>query len=246
MITLILSFCYAVRAGIECITRTITVIFPIVFIFMTLIILPGAFPLDYSNVLPAFQNVPNKVLASIPGLLACFGGFETLLFYTGFVKKPGKLYKPVIIAMIFITVFYMVIGIICIAAFGDKFSSDMIWPLLEFVRDINFPGLFIERLDGIMLSLWTGTIFACCISLYFVASYSISKVIGTKEQKQYVLPLSVLIYYLALQPDNLAQLYKWGDILFQYILPVMAVLLPVLLLAVAKLRGLGVKNNGKA
>ena len=246
MITLILSFTYVVRAGIECVTRVITVIFPIVFIMMALIIIPGVFPLDFSNVLPVFQNVPAKLIASLPGLMLCFGGFETLLFYSGFVKNPKKLYKSVALAMVFITCFYIAVGVICVAAFGDRFASEMIWPLLEFVRDISLPGLFIERLDGIVLSLWIGAIFACCTSLYYISSYSISKVINTKEQKQFVLPMAVVIYYLALQPDDLAQLYAWGEKMFTYVLPVMAIGIPVVLLAIAKFKKLGVKNNEKA
>jgi spore germination protein len=133
------------------------------------------------------------------------------------------------------------VTIFCIATFGKNATSLFIWPLASYIRSISLPGLFIERLDGVILSIWMLTVFTTIVSAYFIASYSISKVVGTKEQKQYVLPLAIIIYYFALQPDSLAELSEWGAAIFPYTIAIFLYAVPITLLLIAKLRKLGVQ-----
>lgn len=240
MLSLILVCTYIVRGGAECIGRINELIFPILFIPFFIIMMFG-FPLmDFSNLLPVLQTPPEKMLTAVPALLFNFGGIEVALFYIGFMKKPQKAYKPAIIAVLFITLFLVMITVFCIAAFGKTATTYFLWPLVNYIRAISLPGLFIERLDGVILSLWMLTVFTTIVSAYFIVSYSISKVMGTKEQKQYVLPLAILIYYLALQPDSLAELYQWGGRIFPYVISTFLYAVPIILLLIAKLRKLGV------
>jgi spore germination protein len=155
------------------------------------------------------------------------------------MKDPKKAYKPITISVLFITFFFTMIIVFCIAAFGAKSTIKQIWPLVVYIRKISLPGLFIERLDGVILSLWVLTVFTTIVSVFFIVSYSISKVAGTKEQKQYVFPLVIIIYYLALQPSNLAELYEWGNAFFPYAVGAFIYVVPITLLLIAKLRKLG-------
>ena len=62
-----------------------------------------------------------------------------------------------------------------------------------------------------MLAIWLFTVFTTIISIYFVLTYSLSKILNTKEQKQFVLPLVPVIYFIALIPDNIAQAREMPD-----------------------------------
>jgi spore germination protein len=196
--------------------------------------------MDFSNLLPFFQTSPAKLMTGVPQMLFTFGGIEVALFYIGFMKKPKKAYKPAIIAVTFITFFMVVVTVFCIAAFGKNATTNFIWPLVNYIRSISLPGLFIERLDGVILSLWMLTVFSTIVTSYFIVSYSMSKIAGTKEQKEYVLPLAIPIYYFALQPDSLSQLYKWGGLIFPYTITFFLFVTPSILLLISKLRKLGV------
>ncbi len=245
ILSLLLVCTYIVRGGVECIGRINELIFPLLFIPFFLILLPGFNLLHFDNLLPLFQDIPKKLLMALPLTAYNFGGIEIALFYIGFMREPKKAYKPLILAISFITLFFAMITVLCIGAFGVNYVPELIWPLVNYVRAINLPGLFIERLDGIILSLWIMTVFTTLVTLYFVVSYSLSKVFNTREQKQYVLPLVVVIYYLSLQPDSLAQLLKWGDLLFPYATPFFLYIAPLLFLVIAILRKKGVKGDEK-
>lgn len=241
MLSLILVCTYIVRGGAECIGRINELVFPLLFIPFFIILFFG-FPLmDFSNLLPILQTPADKMLTAIPALTFSFGGIELALFYIGFMKHPKKAYKPAVIAVLFITFFLVMVTVFCIAAFGKNATTQFLWPLISYIRAISLPGLFIERLDGIILPLWMLTVFTTIVSSYFIVSYSISKVAGTKEQKQYVLPLAIVIYYFALQPDSLAQLYEWGAVIFPYAIAAFLYGIPVILLLITKMRKLGVR-----
>lgn len=241
MLSLILVCTYIVRGGVECVGRINELIFPILFIPFFIIMFFGYPKMEFSNLLPMFQTPPDKMLAAIPGVIFNFGGIELALFYIGFMRNPKKAYRPAVIAVLFITVFLLVVTLACIATFGKEATTQFLWPLVSYIRSISLPGLFIERLDGVILSLWILTVFTTIVSAYFIVSYSISKVAGTREQKQYVVPLSILIYYFALQPDSLAELYEWGRMIFPYTITAFLYVLPLMLLLIAKIRKLGVR-----
>jgi len=241
ILSLILVCTYIVRGGVECIARVNELLFPILFIPFFIVLMFGFSIMDFSNLLPTLQTPPDKILTAVPGLLFSFGGIELALFYMGFMKNPKKALRPAMFAVLFITLFLVVITVFCIAAFGQNATTQFLWPLVSYFRAISLPGLFIERLDGVILSLWMLTVFTTIVSAYYIAGYSISKVVGTKEQKQYILPLAILIYYFALQPDSLAELYEWGSVIFPYTITVFLYIVPVVLLLIAKLRKLGVR-----
>lgn len=246
MITLIFTCVYVVRGGVECVARIVEFTFPILFIPFILILLPGVRELDASNIFPLFINLPEKFVKMMPTAQHAFFGTEYILFYIGFMRKPQKAYVPVTIALGFSTFFYMIISLIGIMSFGGLKAPKSIWPLLSYIRNINIPGLFIERLDGITLALWVITVFTTIITGYFIVSYSISKILATKEHKQFVLPTMIVIFYLALQADGLAQLYDWGYFIFKYISGIFMYIIPIILLFIAYIRRLGVKKVEKA
>ena len=241
MLSLILVCTYIVRGGVECVARINEVIFPILFIPFFAILIFGFPIMDFSNLLPMMDISSDTVLSAVPAMVFNFGGLELLLFYVGFMKNPRKAYKPAILALLFITFFLVMITAFCIAAFGKNAVTRFLWPLVIYVRSINIPGLFIERLDGLLLSLWILTVFTTIVSAYFIVSYSISRISGTKEQKQYILPLSIVIYYFALQPDGLAELYQWGKFIFPYAIASFLYVVPAAMLLIARLRKLGVR-----
>ncbi|MCQ1529081.1 GerAB/ArcD/ProY family transporter [Lutispora saccharofermentans] len=239
IISLILVCTYAVRGGVECIGRVMELFFPVLFIPLFFILLPGMAGFKMTNMLPVFQDIPSKILLSIPIMSLSFAGYEVLLFYIGFMDKPNKSYLSAPIAMAFITLSYVVITVLCFSVYGENLIKELQWPLLGYVRSINLPGLFIERLDGVMLGIWVFTVFTTMISFYFALTYSLSKIFGASEQKQFVLPMVPLIYYIALIPDNVAQINRYATYVFQYFGRILIFIVPLMLLIIAKLRKKG-------
>jgi len=241
MLSLILVCTYIVRSGVECVARINELIFPILFIPFLILMAFGLPSADFSNLRPFLQASPVRMLSAMPALAINYAGIELALFYIGFMENPKKAYKPAIAAVLFITFFLTIVTALCIAAFGQNMTAYFLWPLMSYIRLISMPGLFVEHLQGIMLSLWMLSVFTNIVSVYFVMSYSISKIAGTKEQKQYVLPLAMVIYYFALQPDSLVSHYELAKAVLPYFIILFLYVVPVILLLIAKLRKLEVK-----
>jgi spore germination protein len=240
---LILVCVYVVRGGVESVARVAEVTFPILFIPFFLVLIPGLPRLDLTNLLPFGNDIGAKFVRMIPHAPHAFRGIEFILFYIGFMERPQKAYKPVTWALVFITFFYTLVSVIGISAFGVKSAAKTIWPLLNYIRNINIPGLFLERLDGVILSIWVITVFTTIILGFYIVTYSASKILNTKEQKQFALPLMIFIYYLALQPASLAELYMWGDWIFKYVNSIFMYIVPIVALLIAAIRRLGVKKS---
>jgi spore germination protein len=240
---LILVCVYVVRGGVESVARVVEITFPILFIPFFLVLIPGLPHMDLTNLLPIGSDIGTKLTRMIPHAPHAFRGIEYILFYIGFMEKPQRAYKPVAWGLIFVTGFYTLVSIIGISASGAKSATKAIWPLILYIRNINIPGLFLERLDGVILSIWVITVFTTIIIGFFIVSYSLSKIINTKEQKQYALPLMMIIYYLALQPAGLAELYEWGDWIFKYVSSIFIYVVPIVVLLIAAIRRLGVRKS---
>lgn len=243
IISLILACTYAVRGGVECIGRAMEFFFPLLVIPLIIMLIPGIGSVDFSNLLPVFHGLSTKIFKALPNMALSFAGYELLLFYVGFMKEPKKAHLSATIGMIFVTIIYLILTILCFGMFGTKLLQQMVWPVLGYVRAINLPGLFIERLDGVMLGIWVFTVYTTMIALYFALTYSLSKIFGTKEQKQYALPMVPIIYFIALIPQNIGQLEKMTTYLFQYFGSILIFVVPILLLIISWIRKKGGTNK---
>ena len=76
----ILACTYAVRGGVECIGRTMELFFPLLFIPLILILLPGIGSVDFSNLLPVFYGLSSKIIKTLPKMALSFAGYELLFF----------------------------------------------------------------------------------------------------------------------------------------------------------------------
>lgn len=243
IISLILACTYAVRGGVECIGRAMEFFFPLLVIPLILVLIPGIGSVDFSNLLPVFHGLSTKILKTLPNMVLSFSGYELLLFYIGFMKEPKKAHLSANLGMIFVIIVYLILTILCFGMFGTKLLQKTVWPVLAYVRAINLPGLFIERLDGVMLGIWVFTVYTTMIALYFVLTYSLSKIFDTKEQKQYALPMVPIIYFIALIPENIGQLEKMTTYLFQYFGSILIFVVPILLLIISLIRKKGGANK---
>lgn len=241
--SIILVCTYAVRGGVECIARAMELFFLLLFIPLILILLPGVVSVDFSNMLPVFHGLSSKILKALPDMALSFAGYELLLFYVGFMKEPKKAHLNASIGMIFVIIIYLILNTLCLGMYGTEALKKIVWPVLDYVRSINLPGLFIERLDGVMLGIWVFTVYTTMIALYFGLTYSLSKVFGTRDHKQYALPAVPVIYFLSLIPENIAQLEKTTTYLFNYLGSILIFAVPILLLLIAWIRKKGGGNK---
>ncbi len=243
-ITFLITLIYLIRSGFEGIVRFYEIIILIMFIPYFIALFTGTANLDYSNLLPAFQTSPKVILIGILQIVFSFMGFEAIFLFIPFVSDKKNMKKTLIIVISIITLIYLISTIIVIASFGKHEIKILIWPLMAYIKSIQVPGAFIEQLEGVIMTIWVLFIFTTLGTMYFSSAFILTRLTKTKEHKIFGVALLPIIYILSLQPDNVAQIYDWLGAFSMYAGTLVVIIIPILLLVIAKIRKKGVKSNG--
>ncbi|AST57631.1 spore gernimation protein [Thermoanaerobacterium thermosaccharolyticum] len=242
MITLLFTSGYIVRYGIEPIARLSEILFPIMVIPTMIILFPAITDIDLSNFLPILRILPLKLLKGILLTAYSFVGFEILYVIFPYIQLENKLKKSINISFFSIIFFYIYVTFYTMGIFGYKETSVQLWPLLTVIKSINFPGFFIENLESLIMGIWTFAVFTSISAFQYAATLSLSKLIKAREHTYLVIPLIPIIYFMALIPDSIVEVYKYASYASNLTL-FFVIILPILMFIAMKLRGKGMKNN---
>lgn len=245
IITMLFTSAYLVRYGLEPIARMSEILFPIIVIPLVLLFLATLADIDMSNFLP-FMRV--SLFQFFKGMLVTaysFVGFEVLYLLFPYVINTDKLKKSVNLAMLSTTLFYMYITFFVIGIFGYKETKEQLWPFLTLIKSINFPVFFIENVEGIVMGIWTFTIFTSIYSFHYFATLTLSKILKTREHSYFVLPVIPIMYFMALVPDSIVTVYKYASYVSKYMSVFFIAILPVILFIILKVKRLGDRDEEK-
>ncbi|WP_053954784.1 GerAB/ArcD/ProY family transporter [Inediibacterium massiliense] len=242
MITLLLTATYLVRSGIESIVRMAQLLFPFVIIFAILITIPVLGELHFSNLLPVFKTPISKIIQAIPITFFSFVGIEMIMVCANFVVDPENIKKDIDLSVLIVAGIYMFIVVVTVSRFGLVETTHIIWPSLELFKTIDLPGAFIENIQIFVIAVWIITVFMTVVPLYFGASLTLSRIFKSKEQNYLVLFLIPFIYFIALIPENIAQLGDYADKFSYYLGTLHMVIIPSILLLLSYIKK---KEGGK-
>ena len=94
-----------------------------------------------------------------------------------------------------------------VGVFGAEETKLLLWPTLELAKTTSLPGNILERLDAAFLAVWVTAVFTTLYSSYFLTIHSMSKLFRLRDHKMFSLFLLPFIFLLAMQPQNIIQLY---------------------------------------
>src|SRR5699024_381503 len=83
------------------------------------------------------------------------------------------------------------------------------WPSLVLTREIGFPGLFIENIDGIVMAIWVIVIFGTMGPAFHFSGTILSSIFRTKQHDYFVIALIPIIYIISILPQNLKEVYTY-------------------------------------
>ncbi|MDD3840268.1 MAG: endospore germination permease [Clostridia bacterium] len=241
MFALLIMSVYICRSGLEAIARLDKVIFPI-FIAISALFLFSIPDMDLSNLLPVFTTSPVQILRGSLDSAFAFLGIETLLLIFPFIDTKQSIEKTVFNSLLMVILFYLYIVVISIARLGVSGSQSYIWPLMTVAKSIDIPGVFIERIEGVIMGLWVFIAFTSLITLHFTSSLTLSKIFKTTEQKGFIVLLVPFIYSIALLPDSIAEVYDYAGFFSKYLGVTASVFIPLFLFLVSLVRGKGGQN----
>ncbi|EOD01685.1 GerAB/ArcD/ProY family transporter [Caldisalinibacter kiritimatiensis] len=233
IITMLLATSYIVRCGVEALTRMALIILPLVLIPLFLLFLALVPEMNLTNIFPVFRFKIIDLIKAIPSVVFSFIGFELILFFSAFVDDQKKSIKYNVISIIIVTLIYILVFFVTILRFGAQEVAHQIWPTLSLMKIIDFPGAFVENVEGIVMALWVLAVFTSLAPVLYATSLILKRLFKLQEHSYFVLPFIPIIYFIALIPDNLAGLYKFMDIFTFYVGSFAAILVPFVLFILA-------------
>lgn len=238
--SLLLIAAYAARNGIEAIGRLAELLFPLIMIPALILFGLVAVDADFSNLLPVFQASPIELVKAVPPSFFTFGGFEFILVFGVFLKDPKKAPKLMTIGIGVVLFVYIFIFGVTVAGFGTDQLAHMIWPTMSIFKTIDFPGLFIENVEGLVMVIWIFLVFMSTAVILLVKTILVGNLLRLRERDFFALPLVPIIYLIALFPQSLAETYEYMGPFSTYSVTFFAFIIPLFIaisLGIRKIRG---------
>ncbi|MDF2883465.1 MAG: spore germination protein [Clostridiaceae bacterium] len=241
----ILAAIYLVSSKVNVLIKFNEAAFWIIFIPTSIIFLFSLYQADFTNLLPVLSEKPINYFTGTIRTINRFEGIEIIFLVLPLLKSRDKIRKTLVNSIFFITIFYTVITLLVIAVFTKEQAKILVWPVITMIKSINIQGAFIERWDGIVLSIWIFFFFTTFTSGYYFSADILKNTFKIRNNKIAVLLLIPFIYATSLYPSNVAE----NEFISNWVLPLLffinVVCIPLLLLIITKIKGKGVENNSK-
>ncbi|WP_051623533.1 GerAB/ArcD/ProY family transporter [Clostridium hydrogeniformans] len=234
LIVTILTASYFISFGRVNIVKFNEIAFWIMFIPMVFILLIIMKEGDFTNVLPIGQVKISNYFSSLFSTLVAFGGFEIIFLFAPIVSDRNKVLKSSVGSMIFTSIFYTVIVIFSLALFTKHEVKNLLWPTITMVNTIDIPGTFVERWEGVIMTLWILFNFSTISNLMFFSSTLLKESFNLQKEVVATTILIPIIYGICLYPENFTDIAMMSEKILRPTVIFMIVILPITLLIVTK------------
>lgn len=234
---------WAVRGGIEVISRisVITVVITFIVDFVTSFLLVNE--MEFTNFLPAFELSMKDfiqgthIMVSIP-----YGELVVFLMIIPYLNKIKQARSSVLLGLIFGAAALLILTIRDIAALGIL-STVMVSPSFEAVRLIDI-GNIITRMELLVAVVLLITVFIkVCVFLY-ASVLGIAQLLQLKTYRPLVLPVGILgVSFTVLIHEHALEQARAADIWPSYAF--LFLLIPIVTLLIGKIRNLPQNQGGE-
>ena len=228
---------YTASKGIETRARVAEILFILIMPLMLLLFICAFFTSDTSNLLPVFTVKPARIITGAARLGYAFTGLECLLLVFPFIQRPKDTRRAVIFAVSAAGAAFLLITLAAIASFGPDGLLTQSAPVLRMMDMLNIPGGFTERQDALMFSFWIITVFAGLNMYVFFSALLVKGLARKGKNGGWVIACATAVFALACLPLDAGAVEVYMDKLYFTFGVFYIFILPVILIAAAKLRG---------
>ncbi|HHV79931.1 MAG TPA: endospore germination permease [Firmicutes bacterium] len=228
---------YAVRNGLEVLSRYIELITPIGLGLMVSLFCLLTTKVKFERLLPVFD----KGLVSIVKGAAMPSGWmgEIVLFsmFIPYLNKPREACRVAVLSILIIGIFMVSVTVGILLVFGPDVSSSWIFPVFMAIRAISIAN-FLERVESVVIGIWVFMGFAKIGVLYYAAVLGSAQWLGLKDYRPLVAPVGIVLLGLAFLCPNIIDLLDFLARAFPpYALIVFELGIPLILLGASLIRG---------
>jgi spore germination protein KB len=237
---------FAIRGGIETISRVDEIILPVRELVVILIIILVLKELKPDNFMPIMgEGVIPILKGSIPATAFPFG--ETILFAMLLpnISNIQKVKKTYVVTILLSGISLTIIVMLTILVLGPLIASRMNFPVQTVIQHINIAG-FLTNLDALGMLIWVSTGFVKIAICYYCTAIGIAQWFRLSDYRSIVTPVGILIliFSISVYQNYVEETSLSSSIWPFYALP-FELLLPLLLLIIAKIRKLDGREKVK-
>lgn len=202
---------YLTSGGLHAMVRLVELFFPLSIIVFLLLIILNVNHFELNNLRPVFHEGWGPIVKSLSVVPFSNLGYESVLLITNFMENPKKAWKAGGLGYAIAMGLYLLMVTMVVGCMSVEEVSRLLWPVVSFAQQIEFPGAFLERFEILFIILWTIKIYMTAASYHFYLVTGISHL--TKKWNKYVvyLPLAAL-FFLSMYPKNYVELGTFDKI----------------------------------
>lgn len=209
VLILVISTVYAISLGGKVIGRINEILFYLLLFDLLIISIPV---LTNGEILYLYPFTEIEFLRVFEGAVHtsyAYSGVEVLLVFYALVDRRDEVFKAAILGQSIVVAIYLLLVLAALSVFGIDALAHIFWPILTLLK---VPDLaVIERLEFFFLVLMGGLGVRPTLNLGLAASYSFLRLFDLDFKKYYVpvvIILGVLLFIMAMQPDNVLEAYQ--------------------------------------
>lgn len=231
---------FGVRLGIESISRSAEIFFPVFLLLFIVLVVFVSPQIKFQNIEPVFEVGILPIIAAALHFISifCMSAVVLLMIYPSSTNQPEAarraFYKGLVIGGIVLIIIIM----LSILVLGASSTARHLYPSYLLGKKINI-GNFLQRIEAIMGIMWIITIYFK-MTLYVYASVTgLAQILKLKEKRALTLPLGMLLVVISMivHPDVIHS-YVYDKKIWPPYVATYGVVLPLILLVIAKLRQL--------
>lgn len=240
MICMLLIALYCVHGGISTISRTFEVfLFPVILVIAAILFF-NLTEVQLFRYRSSLSNGIVPVLRGAAGVTLSYLGYEILFFLLPFVQNKKSVLLSGVLGMIAPIIVYTGLVFVSIGILGDLPTSQLVYPTIHLARRIGIE--FFERFDIFFIVFWILAVFTSYTIYLYMASISITRLLGLRNYKPFISILMPVCYAIAILPQNISEIQYLNLITNYSGLLIISSSIPLLIVAVIRKKG-GRNNN---
>ncbi|GIP16762.1 germination protein [Paenibacillus montaniterrae] len=207
MIVIVIGLAY----GVEAYGRSAELFFPIVLLFLGLIMIALVFEIDVSRMRPIGERGMSPILLS--GLkMSTFQEQICLMMLAPLVANKGKqtAARALVVGTAIGLLVLIAITLLTILILGSYNTAHFVYPVYVLVKKISI-GDFFQRIEILMIAIWFLTVFVKIVVTMHAGLIGMTQTLNLKSCKPLILPVGLLIaIYAMIVFPNTATFFEFG------------------------------------